>query len=99
MAQVKKPNLQSYWSIRKSLHTPFFSELIPFKRFVILSKFLHFTNNENLPENDCLRKIAPVLKHLQQNFREVYYPQESVAVDESLIKFRGSLCYIQFNPH
>jgi len=99
MAQVKKPNLQSYWSIRKSLHTPFFSELITFKRFVILSKFLHFTNNENLPENDCLRRIAPVLKHLQQNFREVYYPQESVAVDESLIKFRGSLCYIQFNPH
>ena len=32
MAQVKKPNLQSYWSIHKSLHTPFFSELIPFKR-------------------------------------------------------------------
>ena len=98
MAQVKKPNLQSYWSIRKSLHTPFFSELIPFNRFVLLSKFLHFTNNENLPENDRLRKIAPVLNHLQQNFREVYYPQESVAIDESLIKFRGRLCYIQFNP-
>jgi hypothetical protein len=98
MAQVKKPNLQSYWSIRKSLHTPFFSEVIPFKRFVLLSKFLHFTNNENLPENDRLRKIAPVLKHLEENFRDVYYPQENVAVDESLIKFRGRLCYIQFNP-
>jgi len=49
-AQLKKPNLQSYWSIRKSLHTPFFSEVIPFKRFFLLSKFLHFTNNENLPE-------------------------------------------------
>ena len=24
MSQVKKPNLRSYWSIRKSLHTPFF---------------------------------------------------------------------------
>ena len=24
MSQVKKPNLQSYWSIRKSLHTPIF---------------------------------------------------------------------------
>jgi len=98
MAQVKNSNLQSYWSIRKSIHTPFFSELIPFKRFVLLSKFLHFTNNENLPENDRLRKIAPVLNHLQQNFREVYYPQENVAIDESLIKFKGRLCYIQFNP-
>jgi hypothetical protein len=80
------------------LHTPFFSEVIPFKRFVLLSKFLHFTNNENLPENDHLRKIGPVLNHLKQNFREVYYPQENVAIDESLIKFRGRLCYIQFNP-
>jgi hypothetical protein len=43
MAQVKKPNVQSYWSICKSLHIPFFSEVIPFKRFVLLSKFLHFS--------------------------------------------------------
>jgi hypothetical protein len=35
---------------------------------------------------------------LKQNFREVYYPQENVAIDESLIKCRGRLCYIQFNP-
>jgi hypothetical protein len=62
----KKPNLQTYWSIRKSLQIRFFSEVIPFKRFVLLSKFLHFTNNENLPENDRLREKAPVLK---QNFR------------------------------
>jgi hypothetical protein len=80
----KKPNLQSYWSICKFLHIPFFSEVIPFKRFVLLSKFLHFINNENLPENDHLRKIAPVLNHLKQNFREVYYPQENVAIDEAL---------------
>jgi hypothetical protein len=83
MTQVKKPNLQSYWSIRKSLHTPFFSKVIHFKRFVILYKFLRFTNNENLPENDPLRKLVPVLNHLKKNFREVYYLQENVAVDES----------------
>jgi hypothetical protein len=94
MAQVKKPNLQTYWSIRKSLQIHFFFEVIPFKKFVLLSKFLHFTNNENLPENDRLRKKTPVLK---QNFREVYYPQENVAIDESLIKFIGRVCYIQFN--
>jgi hypothetical protein len=98
MAQVKKLNLQSYWSICKSLHTPFFSEVIPFKRFVLLLKFLHFTNNENLPEKDHLRKLGPVLNHLKQNFREVYYPQEIVAIDECLIKFRGRLSYVQFNP-
>jgi hypothetical protein len=79
MAQVKKPNLQSYWSNCKSLHIPFFSEVLNFRRFVLLSKFLHFADDENLPENDHLRKLGPVLSHLKQNFREVYYPQENVA--------------------
>jgi hypothetical protein len=48
MAQLKKPNLQCYWSIRKSFQAPLFSEVIPFRRFVLLSKFLNFTNNESL---------------------------------------------------
>jgi hypothetical protein len=43
-----------------------FSEVIPFKRFVLLSKILHFADNENLPENDHLRKLGPVLKHLNE---------------------------------
>jgi hypothetical protein len=77
------------------LHIAFFSEVLPFRRFVLLSKFLHFADNENLPENDHLRKLGPVLNHLKQNFTEVSYPQENVAIDESLIKCRGRLCYIQ----
>jgi hypothetical protein len=56
MAQLKKTKLQSYWTIRKSLHTPFFAEVIPFERLVLLSKFLHFSNNETLPENDVSGK-------------------------------------------
>jgi hypothetical protein len=79
------------------LHTSIFSEEIPFKRFVLLSKFLNF-NNETLPVKDHLRKLRPVLNHLKQNFREVYYPQENVAIDESLIKFTGRLRYVQSNP-
>jgi hypothetical protein len=35
---------------------------------------------------------------LEQNFGQVYYLQENVAIDESLIKFRGRLSYIKFNP-
>lgn len=42
--------------------------------------------------------FALVLNHLKQNFREVYYPEQNVGIDETLLKFRGRLCYIQFNP-
>jgi hypothetical protein len=98
MAQVQKPTLQSYWSIKKSIYSTFFSEVMPYTRFLLISKLLHFVNNENSDSANCLNKLQPVIDHLKQNFKTVYYPEENVAIDESLMKFRGRLSYIQFNP-
>jgi hypothetical protein len=87
MGQIRKPTLQSYWSITKSLHTPFFSEVMPYQRFLLLSKFLHFVNNENPDPSNKVNKLQPVIQHLQENFQNVYYAQENTATDESLVKF------------
>jgi hypothetical protein len=70
---------------------------MPYRRCLLISKFLHFVNNENSDSANRLNKLQPVTDHLKQNFKNVY-PEENVAIDESLIKFRGRLCYIQFNP-
>jgi hypothetical protein len=77
MAQVKKPSLQSYWSIRKSLHTPFFSEVIPLKRCVLLSKFLHLTNNENISRKRSSLEIRTSFESLETKFqRSILSPGE-----------------------
>jgi hypothetical protein len=71
---------------------------MPYRRCLLISKFLHFVNNENSDSANHLNKLQPVIDHLKQNLKNFYYPEENVAIDESLMKFRGRLCYIQFNP-
>nr|CAH7752479.1 unnamed protein product [Callosobruchus chinensis] len=55
------------------------------RRFALLCKFLHFSNNnENAPQ-DKLFKVRPVLDHLKKKFMEVYVPEQNISIDESLL--------------
>jgi hypothetical protein len=91
MAQVKSQHFSHTGPSKKSIHTPFFSEVMPYSRFLLISKFLHFVNNKNSDSANRLIKLQPVIDHIKGNFKNVYYPDENVAIDESLIKFRGRL--------
>ncbi|KAL3172437.1 hypothetical protein MRX96_043351 [Rhipicephalus microplus] len=97
MSQVKKSSIQSYWSTRSVISTPFFATVMSRHRFWVLSRYLHFCNS--LPQSeDRLWNIRPVLDIILKSIGAAYNPEASVAVDESLMKFRGRLSYIQFNP-
>ncbi|KAL2717623.1 piggyBac transposable element-derived protein 4-like [Vespula squamosa] len=56
MTQVKKSNVQMYWSKREVIQTPIFGKIMPFKRFRQISRFLHFSDNETTESNDCFQK-------------------------------------------
>ncbi|XP_033361397.1 piggyBac transposable element-derived protein 4-like [Bombus vosnesenskii] len=92
MDQVKKSNIQLYWTKRAVLETPIFRQTMPFMRF------LHFSDNETDDSKDRLRKIRPVINFCNQKFKEIYTPNEYVSIDESLMKYKGRLAYKQFNP-
>ncbi|KAH8036935.1 hypothetical protein HPB51_007358 [Rhipicephalus microplus] len=97
MSQVKKSSIQSYWSTRSVISTPFFATVMSRHRFWVLSRYLHFCNS--LPQSeDRLWNIRPVLDIILKSIGAAYNPEASVAVDESLMKFRSRLSYIQFNP-
>ncbi|XP_017795072.1 PREDICTED: piggyBac transposable element-derived protein 4-like [Habropoda laboriosa] len=98
MGQVKKSNIQLYWTRRGVLETPIFRQTMPFKRFRQISRFLHFSDNETDNSKDRLRKIRPVINFWNQKFKEIYTPSEYVSIDESLMKYKGRLAYKQFNP-
>lgn len=98
MSQVKKSNLGSYWSKRTIINTPIFAATMPRDRFFDISKFLHFTDNEKLDKNDRIRKIRNLVDYLNNTFDHLYTPESAVSLDESLMKFKGRLSYIQFNP-
>lgn len=62
-------------------------------------KILHFGTAEETATQDRLRKLCPVLDYyMLKAFESAYSPEESFAVDESLVKCRGCLPYAQFNP-
>lgn len=96
MSVVEKPTLQSYWTKRKILETKIFSEVMSLKRYQIIMRFLHFSNNEEANPSDKLGKIRPIIEYIENKFLKNYTPDRDISVDESLMKFRGRLSYIQF---
>ncbi|KAL3185115.1 hypothetical protein MRX96_030995 [Rhipicephalus microplus] len=66
--------------------------------FWALSRYLHFCNNSLPQSEDRLWKIRPVLNIILKSIGAAYNPEASVVVGESLMKFRGRLSCVRFNP-
>ena len=103
MGLVTKPNLTSYWSTDPSLSSPFFPSIMPRDRFLQILRYLHFADNTQAPRArsaDCnkLYKIQPFLDLLIPRFQQVYKPQRQLAIDETLIKFKGKVHFRQYLP-
>lgn len=70
--------------------------LCPRDRFFDISSFLHFTDNEKENKDDRIRKIRNIVDYLNTKFCYLYTPDSEVAINESLMKFKGRLSFIQF---
>ena len=99
---VRKPKETLYFSKKSSLNTPFFRRIFSCDRFLLLSKFLHFTNNDDTEDvssvSQKLVKLWPVLQHIKNKFSSVYVPEEHVSIDESLMLWKGRLSWKQYIP-
>lgn len=98
---VIMPKNSMYFSKRKVLHCPIFTELLSEKRFILLSKFLHFSNNELYDQYEKpkrLFKINPILQHFRSVFKNNYTPEVNVCIDESLLLWKGRLSWKVYIP-
>ncbi|XP_068754290.1 piggyBac transposable element-derived protein 4-like [Montipora capricornis] len=103
MGLVTKPNLNSYWSTDPVLSSPFFPSLMSRTRFFQILRYLHFADNTRAPPRDSadynkLYKIQPFLDLVIARFQEVYTHERQLAIDETLIKFKGKVHFRQFIP-
>jgi hypothetical protein len=94
MGLIRKPSLKSYWdTCHSSQATPWFKEQFTRDRFMLLLRFLHFADNSHLPSMELPEnrtyKIQLLLGHCNRKFRELYSPEKDVAIDESMVGFRG----------
>ncbi len=103
MGITRLPDLRDYWSTSEVLHYFPIASRIPRKRFLELSSFLHFVDNDDIvgrgqPGYDRLAKVRPVISALQTSFLASYRPNRENSIDEAMIKFKGHSSLKQYLP-
>jgi hypothetical protein len=100
MGIVYKPRINMYWSMDSILETPIFAKLMTRNRFQLLTRFIHFANNDMFdprdPDRDRLHKIRQICDIFKRQWKSVYSPGRDLSVDESLVLFKGRLAFKQY---
>lgn len=90
--------VDEYWTTWEFLQMPGFRKIITKNRFLLLMRFLHFTDNDYILEHGDQKKIAkikPVVDHLNEKFKTAYSPRRELSIDESLLLWKGRLSWVQ----
>lgn len=99
MGMTKVPSINLYWSKDKMFHNEFIATLIPRDRFLLLLKFIHFSNNEEAMPGDKLHKIDKILSKLLENYNSICKAGRILTIDETMVPFRGRLQFRQYIPN
>ncbi|XP_017792479.1 PREDICTED: piggyBac transposable element-derived protein 4-like, partial [Habropoda laboriosa] len=101
MGLIQLPNMQEYWSTASNSRIPFFPETFTKARFMQIFWMLHL--KKPTPRNASIRtriqKVSNYLEHIDGKFRQYFIPYKAVAVDESIVKFKGRIAFITYNPN
>jgi len=102
MGFCTKPTIADYWSSYWLTKTQC-ADVMPRRRFKLLSSFLHFSNNEQQPErgslnNNPLFKVQSMLDIVDPLYESVYTSGRCLSIDESIVKFKGRVFFRQCLP-
>ena len=98
MPLKSKHNIAEYWKNDPMIPTPIFPKFMSRDRFHLLTRFLHFADNNRPDEEDRIWKIRNLFKMILGSFSKYFYPFQRVVIDESLILFKGRLAFKQYIP-
>ena len=99
----RQPSTDDYWKKDPIHYYKPIAQRISRDRFRDISKYFHFVDNSTLSligsaNYDKLGKVRPLIKHFQERFLSLYYPNCEIAIDEAMIKFQGCLSLKQCMP-
>ena len=94
MGVCKLPEIRDYWSTDQKLNNSFISSRITRSRFKEITRYLHFVDNESLPQTGeqefhRLQKVMPVITEVKNKCVANYNPHPQNSLDEAMIKFKG----------
>lgn len=100
MGTMPLANMQEYWTKRNNSKIPFFSQIFSRDRFFQIFWMLHL--KKNLDDNTLrtrIQKASNFLEYINDNFSKCFIPKKNICVDESVVKFKGKICFITYNPN
>ena len=103
MGFVVLPQIEDAWSTKWPFAMTTFSSIMKRDRFSLILRFLHLNDSANYiakgqPGHDPLYKLRPFMDPLLENFKAAYNLGREIAIDESMIGFKGRLHFIQYMP-
>lgn len=96
MARNKKLKVHDYWSTNELLHQNIFGQLMSRDRYLLLLRLIHFCDNSQQIPGERLYKIQMVISDVKQNFKDALIPFSNLAIDESLLLWKGRLSFKQY---
>jgi hypothetical protein len=98
------PSLQDYFSTAFTAYSPFFRSIFKRERFLQIYWMLHLHDNQGINREDGslqnrINKVDMYMKHLDERFREHFFPGREIVVDESVVNFKGKICFMTYNPN
>lgn len=99
MGIIQLGDLKEYWSTDDVSNLPFFSSVFSRDRFFQIFGTLHVGDIDGLTKSS---KIQPFLDRICPSFESAYTPDQQIAVDESVITFKGRVSFHQYlkgKPH
>lgn len=96
MDRSKKFAVQDYWSTNEFLHQPILGKLICRDRYLLLLHLIHFCDNAQQIRGDQLYKIQMMITKVNKNFKDAWIPFSNLAIDESLLLWKGCLSFKQY---
>ncbi|CAH2010163.1 unnamed protein product [Acanthoscelides obtectus] len=95
MGTIKMNRINDYWKTHYLFNLPAFSNNMSRNRFLLILRALHFNDN-SAPEQNRLSKISPLMNFFNSKMSELYYPGRELAIDESMVLWRGRLRFRQY---
>ena len=103
MGFVELPQIEDAWSTKWPFATTTFSTILKRDRFSLILRFLHLSDSslyipKGQPGYDPLYKLRPFMDPLLDNIKAACNLGREIAIDESMIGFKGRLHFIQYMP-
>jgi hypothetical protein len=88
-----KSALYNHWS-----NNPFLGSIVQNSigqnKFQLIWRYLHLSKNES--NTEPITKIQCMIDNCLYHSERLYYPEQNLAIDESMISFRGKSKFIQY---